>query len=100
MVALAGPDLILIRPGMDPEVVVVAMETAVAMEMVVAMATEEEAEKVLLEELVVLEELEVMAGLVLKVIQIGMGLAEMEVVMEVAMEEEVLEAMDEVAKKD
>ena len=57
MVALAGPDLILIRPGMDPEVVVVAMETAVAMEMVVAMATEEEAEKVLLEELVGLEEL-------------------------------------------
>ena len=41
-----------------------------------------------------------MAGLVLKVIQIGMGLAEMEVVMEVAMEEEVFEATDEVAKKD
>ena len=41
-----------------------------------------------------------MAGLVLIIILLGMGLAEMEVVMEVAMEEEVLEATDEVAKKD
>ena len=103
MVALAGPDLILIRPGMDPEVVVVAMETAVAMEMVVAMATEEEAEKVQLEVLVGLEESEEMAGQDLLQTQTGMDQEAVEVVMqevmEAAMEGEVEEVMEEAAEK-